>query len=59
MGVRFSGMSIMGFHCIPVNAALQFDWLLDVLELAQGFGLVRPDPSSPHVSWVGSGHETT
>ena len=24
------------------------------LELAQGFGLVTPDPS-PHISWVGSG----
>ena len=26
------------------------------LELAQGFGLVIPDPC---VSWVGSGHETS
>jgi len=28
------------------------------LELAQGVELVTPD-TSPHVSWVGSGHETT
>ena len=29
-----------------------------LLELAQGFGLVTPDPPLLDVSWVGFGHKT-